>query len=88
MGAFAEFERALIRERQMEGIAIAKKKGVYKGRKRALSEEQLKDMLLRIASGQKKSHIAKSLGISRVTLYQYLTSCGEFFGIVKLTSKG
>ncbi|AIK96232.1 recombinase family protein [Candidatus Odyssella acanthamoebae] len=81
MGAFAEFERALIRERQMEGIAIAKKKGIYKGRKRALSEEQLKDMQLRIASGQKKAHIAKSLGVSRVTLYQYLnaacTSCGE-----------
>ncbi len=37
MGAFAEFERALIRERQREGIALAKQRGVYKGRKKALS---------------------------------------------------
>ncbi len=37
MGAFAEFERALIRERQREGIALAKQRGAYRGRKRALS---------------------------------------------------
>ena len=37
MGAFAEFERALIRERQREGIALAKKRGAYRGRKKALS---------------------------------------------------
>ena len=42
LGAFAEFERELIRERQREGIAIAKAKGVYKGRKRALTPEQVK----------------------------------------------
>ncbi|CAL7961918.1 hypothetical protein MIDIC_340019 [Alphaproteobacteria bacterium] len=34
MGAFAEFERSLIRERQLKGIALAKQRGVYKGRKR------------------------------------------------------
>ena len=34
MGAFAEFERALIRERQLEGIALAKQRGAYKGRRR------------------------------------------------------
>ena len=39
MGAFSEFERTLLRERQREGIAIAKKKGVYKGRKRSLNPE-------------------------------------------------
>ena len=39
MGAFAEFERALLKERQREGIALAKKRGVYKGRKRALDQE-------------------------------------------------
>lgn len=39
MGAFAEFERALIRERQREGIALAKQRGVYRGRNRALSPE-------------------------------------------------
>ena len=36
MGAFAEFERALIRERQLEGITLAKQRGAYRGRKRAL----------------------------------------------------
>jgi len=40
MGAFAEFERALIRERQREGIALAKQRGAYRGRKKALSPER------------------------------------------------
>jgi DNA invertase Pin-like site-specific DNA recombinase len=40
MGAFAEFERSLIRERQREGIALAKNAEVYKGRKRALASER------------------------------------------------
>ncbi|VUH00799.1 TnpR recombinase [Klebsiella pneumoniae] len=39
MGAFAEFERALIRERQREGIALAKQRGAYRGRKKSLSSE-------------------------------------------------
>lgn len=72
MGAFAEFERALIRERQMEGIALAKKRGAYRGRKRSLSQDQIEEMKQRIANGHKKSHVAKDLGISRETLYQYL----------------
>ncbi|KPY25510.1 Resolvase-recombinase [Pseudomonas syringae pv. papulans] len=38
MGAFAEFERALIRQRQREGIALAKQRGAYRGRKKALSD--------------------------------------------------
>ncbi len=44
MGAFAEFERSLIRERQLEGIALAKKKGVYKGRQRTLSPPQIEEL--------------------------------------------
>lgn len=72
MGAFAEFERALIRERQLEGIALAKKRGVYKGRKRCLSSNQVINLKQRIANGDKKSQIARDLGISRETLYQYL----------------
>jgi DNA invertase Pin-like site-specific DNA recombinase len=42
MGAFAEFERTLIRERQHEGIALAKQRGAYKGRKKVLTIEQIK----------------------------------------------
>ena len=41
LAAVAEFERSLIRERQREGIAIAKNKGVYKGRKKARSVERV-----------------------------------------------
>ena len=72
MGAFAEFERTLIKERQMEGIALAKKRGAYKGRKPALSKEQLITIQERVAQGDKKSQIAKDYNISRETLYQYL----------------
>ena len=43
MGAFAKFERSLIKERQMEGIALAKKRGVYKGRKKLLMMNKLKN---------------------------------------------
>jgi DNA invertase Pin-like site-specific DNA recombinase len=72
MGAFAEFERSLIRERQREGIALAKQRGAYRGRKKALSPAQTAELLSRIASGEKKSTLAQSFGISRETLYQYV----------------
>ena len=72
MGAFAEFERALIRERQREGIALAKKRGAYRGRKKALSPEQVADLRRRAAAGEQKSALAREFGISRETLYQYL----------------
>ncbi len=72
MGAFAEFERALIRERQREGIALAKQRGVYRGRKKSLAPEQVTDLRRRAASGEKKAKLARELGISRETLYQYL----------------
>lgn len=72
MGAFAEFERALIRERQREGIALAKQRGAYRGRKRTLTAEQVRELQLRAGSGEKKSQLAREFGISRETLYQYL----------------
>ncbi len=72
MGAFAEFERALIKERQREGIAIAKQKGLYKGRKKVLSQAQVYEIKQKISEGLKKSHIAKSFNISRASLYNYL----------------
>ncbi len=70
LGAFGEFERNLIRERQAEGIAIAKQKGKYKGRKRALSDEQVADIKKRITSGEKIAHLAREYGVSRVTVYK------------------
>lgn len=72
MGAFAEFERALIRERQLEGIVLAKQRGVYKGRRKSLSEAQITDLRDRIKTGVSKAHAAREFGISRETLYQYL----------------
>jgi len=72
MGAFAEFERALIRERQREGIALAKRRGAYRGRKKALSVEQRAEARARVATGEEKAAVARAYGISRETLYQYL----------------
>jgi DNA invertase Pin-like site-specific DNA recombinase len=72
MGAFAEFERALIRERQREGIALAKRRGVYRGRKKALSPAQAHELRQRALLGEAKAALAREYGISRETLYQYL----------------
>ncbi|MBI3144142.1 MAG: recombinase family protein [Pseudogulbenkiania sp.] len=72
MGAFAEFERALIRERQREGIALAKQRGAYRGRKKALSPERVSELRQRAAAGEQKAKLAREFGISRETLYQYL----------------
>ena len=72
MGAFAEFERALIRERQREGIAVARQRGAYRGRKRSLSDEMVAELHRRVDDGERKAVIARDLGISRETLYQYL----------------
>jgi DNA invertase Pin-like site-specific DNA recombinase len=73
LGAVAEFERSLIKERQREGIALAKAAGVYKGRKPSLTPEQIAEVKALVAAGkQPKASIARDFGISRETLYQYL----------------
>lgn len=72
MGAFAEFERSLIRERQREGIALAKQRGAYKGRKKNLTPERAAELVQRAGSGIPKVVLARDYGISRETVYQYL----------------
>jgi len=72
MGAFAEFERALLRERQREGITLAKQRGAYRGRKRSLNAEQIAELKRRIAAGEQKAQVARDFGVSRETVYQYL----------------
>jgi len=72
MGAFAEFERSLIRERQREGIALARQRGAYRGRARALSAEQVAQLRERVADGAAKATLAREFGVSRETIYQYL----------------
>jgi DNA invertase Pin-like site-specific DNA recombinase len=72
MGAFAEFERSLIRERQREGIALAKQRGAYRGRKKSLSDLEIAELRQRVAAGAQKATLAREFGISRETVYQYL----------------
>lgn len=72
MGGVAQFEREIIRERQREGIELAKRRGVYRGRKKAISADRVPEIRQRIAAGEQKAAIARDLGISRETLYQYL----------------
>ena len=72
MGAFAEFERAIIRERQMEGIAIAKRKGRYKRRKPKFTDDQISEIKERANTGEKKAVLAREFGISRETIYRHI----------------
>jgi DNA invertase Pin-like site-specific DNA recombinase len=72
MGAFAQFERELIRERQREGIAIAKREGKYGGRKPSLTPARAGELRRRVADGDSKAALAREFGISRDTLYRYV----------------
>jgi DNA invertase Pin-like site-specific DNA recombinase len=70
MGAFAEFEHALIRERQAEGSALAKQRGVYQGgRPRALTDDAVAAVRQWIVAGESQTAIARELGVHRTTLY-------------------
>jgi len=72
MGAFAEFERSLIKERQREGIELAKKRGAYRGRKKSLDTQEIENIKRLAAEGKNKYHLAKQFGISREPLYRYI----------------
>ncbi|MDN6303509.1 MAG: recombinase family protein [Brachybacterium sp.] len=72
MGSFAQFERDLIRQRQTDGIAAAKKRGAYKGRPRTLQGDKLREVRNAALAGTPKAQIAREHGISRSTLYRYL----------------
>src|ERR1039457_270493 len=72
MGAVAEFERSIIRERQAEGIRIARAKGVYKGRKVSLTNDQVIEVRGKVKAGIPKAKVAREYKVSRETLYKYL----------------
>lgn len=72
LGAFSQFERSLIRERQREGMAQAKKAGKQIGRKPSLSLPQTREIERRIAGGESKAALAREFGVSRQTLYTAL----------------
>ena len=67
MGAFAEFERNIIRSRQAEGIARARERGVYKGRKKTIDENRIRKLR---TEGHSVTDIAELLGVSRMTVYR------------------
>ena len=69
MGAFAQFERSIIRKRQAEGIAVAKaaKDGRYKGRKQSIDRAIITNML---DAGSSVTAVARSLKISRQSVYR------------------
>ena len=72
LGAVGQFERALIKERQREGIAIAKAKKLYKGRKPALDDIGVAKLKQMAADGSSKVKIAETFKISRASVYAYL----------------
>jgi DNA invertase Pin-like site-specific DNA recombinase len=74
MGGVAEFERAMIRERQREGIAKAKEAGKYKGRKSTMTETQVRTIRDRAAAGENKSALAREFGITRQTIYNLVAA--------------
>ena len=71
LGAVAQFERSILLGRVREGVALAKARGAYKGRKHALSSEQADQLRQRIAAGEPKARLAREFKISRETLYRY-----------------
>ena len=77
LSSLSEWERAVIKSRQMEGVKIAQEKGIYKercGRKPTLSEEQMKEVRKRVESGEKRSDVALAFGVSRQTVYNLVAS--------------
>lgn len=72
LSSLSEWERAVIKSRQMEGVKIAQERGIYKercGRKPKLTEEQMKEVRKRVESGEKRSDVAVAYGVSRQTVY-------------------
>jgi len=74
MGAVAEFERDMIKERQREGIAAAKARGEHLGRKAILNPKQVTELRRRVKAGEDKAALAVEFGISRPSVYRYMAS--------------
>ena len=69
MGAFAEFERNIIKKRQAEGIAKAKLRGVYKGRQKKIDDGRIIELT---AMGHSQNQVAELMGITRMSVYRCL----------------
>lgn len=77
LAAVAQLERATIRERQAEGIAIAKRNGVY-DRAPKLDPKQVRWARQKVANGVPKAKVARDLGVSRQTIYAALNGSGKY----------
>jgi len=75
LGVFAEFETNLRRERQIEGIAAAKSRGVYRGRKPSVNTAEIQRLRLEDKLGA--TEIARRLGVGRATVYRALANCEQ-----------
>ena len=84
LGVFAEFETNLRKERQAEGIAAAKARGVYKGGKPRIDPEAVRKLA---ADGMRPAHIARQLGISRGTVYRFLPAAVKQIDTLPLAGK-
>lgn len=80
LGAVAAFEVSLIRERQAQGIALAKEAGKYQGRRPALTADQIEAARQQVEQGVSKARVARDLGCSRATLYAALSGAGTYAG--------
>lgn len=77
LGGIAEFERSIIRERQAEGIGVAKKRGVYE-KPLSLTPAQIDIIRQRTDLGVPKAAIARELDVSRSTVYNALAGRGRY----------
>lgn len=77
MGAVSEFERALILERQREGIAIAKARGAYKGRAKKVTSALLEKAQELFNKKMGATEVARELGVARSSLYRWFSDAGK-----------
>jgi DNA invertase Pin-like site-specific DNA recombinase len=70
LGAVAQFERELIRERQREGVELAKRRGAYKGRARKFTAAQAQELGRRLAAGESPARLAREYKVSKHTIYR------------------
>jgi len=77
LGAFAQFERTLISQRRKEGMEAARKRGKQIGRRSALSDEQVKQVIQKLDAGVTKKALAEEYGVSRTTLYAAIAAHKE-----------
>jgi DNA invertase Pin-like site-specific DNA recombinase len=75
LGVFAEFETNLRRERQLEGIAAAKVRGVYRGRKPSIDAVEIQRLKQEEKLGA--TEIARRLGVGRASVYRALANNGR-----------